>query len=381
MLKKRLYLPGPVEVPDSVARAMSTPMINHRAAGFGELFKRVQGGVQKLFQTQQEVYLYTSSGTGMWEASIVNFLSPGDRVLSLVTGDFGIRWAKMAERFGLSVHRLETPFGRAVDPKEVAAVMEREAPFKAVFITHNETSTSILNPVQEVARIARKHGALVMVDAISGLLVSDLPFDAWDLDVAMTASQKSFWAPPGIAALAVSQRAWEAHQSASLPRYFWDVTMSKSFAAKGQTPFTPPISLYFGIDEALKLIEAEGLAAIFARHERLMKALRSGLEATGLELFVKNESEASRGVTAVVPPAGLTPTQVRKAMEADFGMVIAGGQGDLTDKIFRIGHLGTVDAIDVLAVLSALEVSLTKLGAKVRLGEGAKAAQQVLLGQ
>lgn len=378
-MKKRLYLPGPVEVPDSVARALSAPMINHRAGQFGELFKRVSLGVQKLFQTQEEVYLYTSSGTGMWEAAIVNFLSPGDRVLSLVSGDFGVRWAKMADRFGLSVHRLETAFGRAVDPSEVQAVMEREGPFKAVFVTHNETSTSVLNPVKEVAQIARRHGALVMVDAISGLLVSDLPFDAWDLDVAMTASQKSFWSPPGIAALAVSKRAWEAHQDAKLPRYFWDVSLAKQFAAKGQTPFTPPISLYFGIDEALKLIEAEGLPAIFKRHERLAMALRRGLEASGLDMFVKHDAEASRGVTAIVPPEGLTPTQVRKAMEADFGMVIAGGQGDLADKIFRIGHLGTVDTVDILSVIAALEVTLTKLGGKVRLGEGVKAAQLAIL--
>lgn len=378
-MKKRLYLPGPVEVPDSVARAMSAPMINHRAANFGELFKRVSAGVQKLFQTQHDVYLYTSSGTGMWEAAIVNFLSPGDRVLSLVSGDFGVRWAKMADRFGLSVHRLESEFGRAVNPAEVQAVMEREGPFKAVFITHNETSTSVVNPVREVAQIARKHGALVMVDAISGLLVSDLPFDAWDLDVAMTASQKSFWAPPGIAALAVSPRAWEAHASSKMPRYFWDVSMAKTFAAKGQTPFTPPISLYFGIDEALKLIEAEGLPAIFARHEKLAMALRRGLQASGLELFVKHDAEASRGVTAIVPPDGLTPLEVRKALDADFGMVVAPGQGDLADKIFRIGHLGTVDAVDILAVIAALEVTLTKLGAKLRLGEGVKAAQQALL--
>lgn len=376
--KSRLLIPGPTPVPESVAVAQAKPMINHRGKEFGRLYDTCLDGVKWLLQTKGDAYFLTCSGTGGLEAAIVNFFSPGDKVLNLTTGVFGRRWAKIAAAFGLQSDQLAVADGQAVNLDALRAELAKGG-YKAVLVTHNETSTGVLNPIKDLAAIAREHGALVLVDAISSVGSTPLQVDDWGLDVVVAASQKSFYLPPGLAFITVSAKAWEAHANAKLPRFNWDLTQAKDFSAKSQTPWTPPVSLFFGLEEAFKLLRAEGLEAMHARHEMLMKATRAGVRALGLELLVKDEAAASRAVTSVCVPEGMTPAQIRQPMLEKFGIDLAGGQAELKDKVFRIGHLGYQDATDSLAVFGALELVLARAGRKVELGSAVKAVQQVLM--
>ncbi len=377
----RLMLPGPTPIPPSAQNALGRPMINHRGPEFAELFARCMDGMRWLFQTRGDVVLLAAaSGTGGLESAIANTLSPGDRVLALVAGEFGARFADMAEQFGANVTRLLVDYGQAFSPDELASQLAL-VPYRAVLITHNETSTAVMQPLEALARAARRvhPDILILVDAVSSLGVVDLPVDAWELDVVVSGSQKAFMIPPGMAAASVSQRAWEASKVATMPRYYWSFEQHKQFEGKGQTPWTPALSLMYALDESLKIMQAEGLPAIFARHETMTGMLRRGAEAMGLELVVIDEAIASRSVTAIYPPAGIAADAVRQRMQADFGLVLAGGQGKMAGKIFRIGHLGFYQPLDMLTVLAALEVTLVRMGAELHLGAGVRAAQDALL--
>ncbi len=375
----RLMIPGPTPVPSDVLRALSRPMINHRAKGFSEILDHCTQGVKWLYQTQHDVYILTCSGTGGLEAALVNVLSPGEKVLALISGVFGKRFADIAEMYGADVDRYETPLGKAYDVSRIEEALDR-APYKIVLMTHNETSTAVLNPVAAVAAAVRTHlpDALILVDAVSGLGTADLPVDALDLDVVVAGSQKAFMVPPGLAMVSMSPRAWEAHGKAKAPRFYFDLGKARDFLAKGQTPWTPAISVFYGLEAAIASLRAEGLHNIFDRHERLARAVRAGVKALGMKLLVVDDEMASRAVTAIYPPDGVSPGDFRKLMQSRFGIVLAGGQGPLTDSIFRVGHLGYCGPLDILAVLGALEIALRDLGADLQLGRGVAAAQEVL---
>ncbi|MBO9541510.1 alanine--glyoxylate aminotransferase family protein [bacterium] len=375
----RIMLPGPTPCPASSLRAMARPMINHRGKEFMAMLEGLTADLRWAYQTQNDVLILTTSGTGALEAAIVNMLSPGDRVLALITGEFGKRFAKIAETYGAVVDKVEAVYGEPITPEMVAEKVGGAA-YKAVLVTHNETSTSLLNPLKEIAEVIRRAlpDTLILVDAVSGLLTAPLPVDEWDLDVVLSGAQKAFMIPPGLAFASVSPRAWAAHAEAKMPRFYFDFTKARDFLKKGQTPWTPAISLFFALEEAMVLLKKEGLSGIFERHALMARMIRAGAKALGLRLVVENDRYASMAVTGIYPPEGISPSALRKTLQDRFGYVVAGGQGPLTDSIIRIGHCGFYDAADMLGMLAVLEASLTQLGAKIPVGAGVAAAEAEL---
>lgn len=360
---------------------MARPMINHRGPEYAALQRDVVEGLRYAFQTRNEVIVFPSSGTGGLEAAIVNTLSPGDHVLSASMGAFGDRFADIAEAFGARVERLTVDWGRAIDPtllrERLAA--DRDHTIQAVLLTHNETSTGVLNDMEQLAAIVREHGALLLVDSISGLLTAELNTDAWGLDVVVAGSQKAFMIPPGLSFVSVSERAWKAHERARMPRYYFDFTAMRRYMQQDQTPYTPAVSLLYALQVTLKRIQQEGLEACVARHARLAAAIRAGVEALGLRLLA-DPAHASNSVTAIFAPEGIDPKTLRERLREDDGVVLAGGQGRLRDSIFRIGHLGYISEHDVIAILAALERGLASLGYATEPGASVAAAQKVLMG-
>lgn len=375
MKKFRLLAPGPTPVPPEVLLAMAQPVLHHRTPEFEALFAQARRGLQWLFQTRREVLILAASGTGAMEGAVVNACSPGDRVLVIRGGKFGERWAEICQAYGLTVIPVEVPYGKAVDPLDVAAALRREPGVSAVFATHSETSTGVLHDLEAIAAIVRQTPALLVVDAITSLGVVDLPTDAWGVDVVVAGSQKAMMLPPGLAFACLSDLAWAAAERARLPRYYFNFLVERKIQAKHQTAWTPAISLIAGLKVALDLLQAEGLPAIFARHERLARATRAAVTALGLELFAERPSPA---VTAVKVPEGVDGDAIVRVLRDTHGISIAGGQGSMKGKIFRIATLGYADAYDVLTGIAALEFTLAELGYPVRLGDGLRAAQNVL---
>jgi aspartate aminotransferase-like enzyme len=383
--KPLLMVPGPTPCPDVVLRALSQQMINHRGPEYMALQRELIAGLRELFRTEGDCMIFPASGTGGLEAAIANVLSPGDTGVAAVTGAFGARFAEIAAAFGARVRRLEVEWGRAAEPEALRqalaeAVRAEGGPVKAVLLTHNETSTGVLNDVGALAAVAREAGALVLVDSISGLLTAELPTDAWGLDVVVAGSQKAWMIPPGLTFVAVGSRAWEAHRTAKMPRFYFDFTRMRRSMEKDQTPYTPALPQLFGLREALALIRQEGLDAGIRRHRRLARATRAGLQALGLTLFA-DPNHASNALTAVRVPAGVEGRALRQAMREQFGVVLAGGQGPVEQTIFRIGHLGWVGEGDILRVLAALERCLPGLGHAVTPGVGVAAAESSLAGE
>lgn len=375
MKKFRLLAPGPTPVPPEVLLAMAQPVLHHRTPEFEALFAQARRGLQWLFQTRREVLILAASGTGAMEGAVVNACSPGDRVLVIRGGKFGERWAEICQAYGLTVIPVEVPYGKAVDPLDVAAALRKEPGIAAVFATHSETSTGVLHDLEAIAAIVRQTPALLVVDAITSLGVVDLPTDAWGVDVVVAGSQKAMMLPPGLAFACLSDLAWAAAERARLPRYYFNFLVERKIQAKHQTAWTPAISLIAGLKVALDLLQAEGLPAIFARHERLARATRAAVTALGLELFAERPSPA---VTAVKVPEGVDGGAIVRVLRDTHGISIAGGQGSMKGKIFRIATLGYADAYDVLTGIAALEFTLAELGYPVRLGDGLRAAQNVL---
>jgi aspartate aminotransferase-like enzyme len=356
-----LRIPGPTPCPPQVLAAVAKPMINHRGRHFAELIGRVVERLKRFYRTQGDVLVLTASGTGGLEAAVVNTLSPGDRVLAVVIGAFGERFAAIAQAYGAEVVRLEYEWGRAADPDDVRRVLSREPRIKAVLVTHNETSTGVTNPLKALAAVVREHERLLLVDAVSSLGAIPLETDAWGLDVVVTGSQKGWMVPPGLAFVSVSQRAWEAYREAKMPRFYLDLGRHKEALERGQTPWTPALSVLFGLDVALEMMEAEGLENIFARHARIGEMTRQGVKALGLRLLA-DERYASNTVTAVVVPDGVDERVLRRLLEDEYGVVLAGGQGKLSGKIFRIGHLGWVTEEDIRDTLDSLAQALPRVG-------------------
>ncbi len=377
--KQILAVPGPTPVPSEALLAMARPMINHRGSEYAGLQREVVEGLRYSFQTEGDVLIFPSSGTGGLEAAVVNVLSPGDKVLSGSIGAFGDRFADIAEAHGAQVERIPTEWGRALSADVLRARLaaDGDRAIRAVLLTHNETSTGVTNDIRTLAQVVREHGALVLVDSISGLLAADLRTDAWGLDVVVAGSQKAFMIPPGMAFLTVSERAWQAHKEARMARYYFDFTAMKKYMDKDQTPYTPAVSLLYGLQATLRLIRDEGLEAGFARHALLAAAVRAGAKALNLCLLADPEY-ASPAVTSIFCPDGIDPKTLRTRIRQEFNVVLAGGQGKLLDSVFRIGHLGYVGEHDVIAVLSALERGLALLGVPVTPGSAVAAAQEVL---
>ncbi len=361
-----LRIPGPTTLPASVREAGSRQMVNHRGPEFKALLGRVTAGLQLGFRTSNDVLLLTASGTGGLEASVVNFLSPGDQVLSVSIGVFGDRLAAIAARYGVNVAKYSVEWGKAADPAVVAEELRGLAtagtPATAVLVTHNETSTGVTNPLQAIAAAitATAPQALIIVDGISGLGAVPFETDGWGLDVVTTGSQKSWMVPPGMAMISVSPRAWVANETASIPRFYFDLKRARDAAAKGETPWTPAVSIAFALDAALELIAVEGYDAIFARHAAVAAATRAGLLAMGFQLFA-DPAFASNTVTSAVVPEGVEWSALSKELRGR-GLVLAGGQGTLTGRIFRVGHLGDVHMDDIVRALETLEAGTVALG-------------------
>ena len=377
-MPQNLRIPGPTPLPDRVREAGSWQMVNHRGPEFKALFGRVSSKLQSAFETANEVLITGSSGTGGLEAAVVNHLSPGDPVLAISIGVFGDRIATIATTYGADVTKPAFEWGKAATPDQVRdAIKAQQAAGrspKAVLLTFNETSTGVTNPLADLAAVVHAEApeALLIVDGVSG--IGALPFhtDAWGIDVAVTGSQKAWMIPPGLAMIAVSGRAWTAAESATMPRFYFDLKRHRDAATKGETPWTPAVSIYFQLDVAFELIEAEGYPAIHARHAACGAAARTGLSAMGFGLFA-DPAHASNTVTSAHLPEGAEWSALSKALRAR-DTVLAGGQGKLTGKVFRIGHLGAVNVDDIVRALEALEAAAAEVGIAVSPGGPAAAA-------
>jgi aspartate aminotransferase-like enzyme len=375
--KSLLMIPGPTPIPPQVAAAMTQPMINHRGEAFFTLFEEVSENLKYVFRTTQPVYVYPGASSGGWEAALVNTLNFGDKVLAVTVGDFGDRWIKVATALGFDVERMQFEPGAAADPAQIAERLaaDTQKAIKAVLIQHNETSTGVTNDMQTIARVVQEHGALIMVDSVSGLGALPLEFDAWGLDVVLTGAQKALMCPPGLSVIAFSQRAHQLSATNKMPRFYWDLKAVHSSYLKRQTPYTPAISLFYALQAALRLIKAETIEGAWARHRLMGEMCRAGVKAMGLELLAKDEARASNTVTAVMAP--FEPKALRKTAREQLGVQIAGGQGELDSIIFRIGHLGYVTPNDVIQALSATEMTMALHGQDVTLGAAVAAAQTV----
>jgi aspartate aminotransferase-like enzyme len=340
-------------LPPAVVKAMQREMIPHRGSGLKDLYSSILVRTKEIHRTDGDVFLWPASGSAGWEIAVVNLLSPGDPVLCTVVGDFGHRFAGVAEAFHLDVRRLDLPWGQALTPETLSDALSGNQDVKAVFITHNETSTGVTNPLPDLARIVRDHGALVVVDAVSSAAGLPLVMDEWGLDFVLSGSQKAWMCPPGLTIVAVGPRAWDAYRRSTFPRFFWDLGTARDYALKGMTPTTPPLSLFYAFDAALDLILDEGLENVWRRHAELGARTRSGIKELGLSLF-GDEPYASDTVTAVAVPDGLTAKQITQRMKRDHDVVVAGGQAHLSEAMIRIGHMGWCTTADVDGCLAAL---------------------------
>lgn len=375
-----LLIPGPTPIPLRVARAMDRPMINHRGPEFRTIIEEVTAGVKKVYRTKENLLIYPGSGTGGLEAAVVNFISPGDKVLAISIGVFGDRFAEIAARFGARVEKMDFAWGSGADPEQVKDRInqDKNGEIKAVLITHNETSTGAFNDIKTIRQAMGEHPALFMVDAVSGLAALDLRMDEWGLDVVVSGSQKAFMIPPGLNFLAFNQKALQVQQGNTNSRYYWDVGIGLKYQEQGQTAFTPPISLYYGLQEALKMVKEEGLENILIRHANYRDMVRASVREMGLELFTEDRF-ASSAVTSIRAPKEIGANRIRKYMLEEFNIILAGGQQSLDDVIFRLGHLGYVRELDIISVLAALELTLVKFKFELNLGAGIKKAQEMLL--
>jgi aspartate aminotransferase-like enzyme len=377
MPKYRLFTPGPVAVPERVREAMARTLIHHRAPAFLPVFEEVRAGLKRVFQTERDVLLLASSGTGAMEAAIANLFSPGDRVVVVRGGKFGERWAEICDAFGVETVCIDVEWGCAVDPSEVGAAFESAPDARALLVQASETSTGVYHPIRELADLVHESPErLMVVDGISGVGVHDLPMDAWGLDVVVSGSQKSWMLPPGLAFIALSEAAERAVSESAGRRYYFDLRKELGNQRKNSTTWTPPVSLIVGLREALAMLLEEGLPNVFARHEAMARMVRSACEALGLELFAPDSPAFS--CTSVRVPDGLDGKALIRRMRDVYGMTVADGQGQASGRMFRVGHMGDLDGFDMLSVVAGIEMALADLGYPVKLGEGTRAATERL---
>lgn len=372
-----LRIPGPTPIPPSVQRAMSVPMIGHRGSEANELFQDVKERIKPLFGTDQSVLILTGSGTSGLETSVVNTASAGEEVLVLVTGAFGDRLARICEEYELIVHRLEVPWGEPILPEQVKEQLQKHPNIKVVYSTHCETSTGVMNPIEEISRVVHENSeALIVADGVSATGGVRTEMDDWGVDIYITGSQKGLMLPPGLTFLAVSKRAWEVIEKNKQPRFYLDLERHRESIHGNATPFTPGLSLLLGLQKVLTLLEAEGLQAVYDRHTLMMNMTREAIKALDIPLFVADEYAAS---TATVIKPSFNPDKLRTILRKEFGLEFAGGQQHLKNKIIRIGHMGYSTPAHVLQNISMLEIGLHRLGEEITLGQGVAGAQAVYL--
>ncbi|GGA46350.1 MULTISPECIES: pyridoxal-phosphate-dependent aminotransferase family protein [Psychrobacillus] len=375
-----LRIPGPSPIPPSVQRAMNQTMIGHRGKETSQMLKNIAPGLKRVFGTEQEVAIIAGSGTAGLETAVVNVVKPGEEVLVVVTGAFGDRFTKICQAYNIKTHVLDVEWGKALNPEEVKAFLVEHPEVKVVFSTYCETSTGVLNPIDLLAKTVREVSeALIVVDGVSCVGGVETRMDEWGIDVMVTGSQKAFMLPAGLTFVAASERAWTIIEENEQPRFYLNLKKYRDNLLKDTTPFTPALSLLFGLEQVLNLIEAEGLEKVYARHELLKKMTRAAFKAIDIPLLTTDE-DASPTVTAV-QPEDFDAEEFRKILKQEFAISIAGGQQHLTGKIFRIGHMGYCSPADVLQIISAVEVALKKIGKDIELGKATAAAQLVYLNE
>jgi aspartate aminotransferase-like enzyme len=376
MIKQYLLAPGPTPIPDEVQRAMAATMIHHRTPEFTKIFTEARESLQRLFATRNDVLILASSGTGAMEAAVSNLFSPGDKVLVVNGGKFGERWVKISQAFGLEAVQLKVEWGKAVSPELVEKHLKVYPEIRGVLLQASETSTTVLHPVREIAELTRG-GPLLVVDGITAVGVLPVPLDEWEIDVLVTGSQKALMLPPGLGFVSLSDRAWKQAETAKLPRFYFDLRLERKNQQQGTTAFTPAVSLIFGLHAALRMMEAEGLERVYARHDRLARATRAA--ATSLELKLLAPENPSPSATGIMMPEGVDADRLLDLLREGMKVTFAEGQDDLRGKIIRIAHVGYMGAFDVIVAIGALEMALKKSGHPVKLGRGVAAAQEVLM--
>ncbi|MEX1140554.1 MAG: alanine--glyoxylate aminotransferase family protein [Bacteroidota bacterium] len=378
-MKKRLFTPGPTPVPESVMLRMAEPMIHHRHVEFTQLFARLHENLQYLFQTTGDVITLTSSGTGALEATVANVHSAGEKALFVNGGKFGERWGEILKVYGVEPVELTVPWGESVRIEDIEKALKEHPSISAVYLTHSETSTGAATDVQAIARLVRgTSGALTIVDGITAVGAMELRMKQWDLDIVVTGSQKGLMIPPGLAFVAVSDRAWERMKASRLPKFYFDLPAARKALRSNDTPWTPAISLVIGVDAALSMIRKEGLEKVWLRHSKLAASLRVAADALGLEVLAKRPSNA---LTALKIPKSVDAKQFSSVLKNTYGITAAGGQGELAGKVIRISHLGYYDELDMITVISALEMTLSECGYRFEPGAGIRAAQTAFLAE
>jgi aspartate aminotransferase-like enzyme len=375
MKKYQLMAPGPTPVPSEVLLAMAQPIIHHRTAEYEALFVEVRAGLKRLVQTSQEVIPLACSGTGAMEAAVVNTLSAGDTVVVVSAGKFGERWLELGRAYGVEIIELKAPYGETVSAERLAETLKAHPRVQAVLVQHSETSTGVLHDVRAYAAVTRSTDAILVVDAVSSLGIADLQMDAWGVDLVVAGSQKGLMLPPGLGFCALSDKAWAKNTTSRLPKYYFDLAAERKTVVKNEAHFTPAVSIVVGLRTVLDMLEREGLANVFKRHDRLARATRAGVEALGLGLFCK--ATPSPAATAVLAPPGVDSEQVVTTYSKTHNITIAGGQGEMKGKLFRLGHMGYAAEFDVITALAALEQVLAELGLPVDYGASVRAAQKV----
>ena len=378
MEKKYLFSPGPTMLPPEVLLKMAEPIMHHREPEFEKIYAEIREGMKYLFQTKNEVLIFTSSGTGAMEGAVSNLLSKGDKAIVVRGGKFGERWGEICKAYGIESIPIDVEWGKAVDPKKIKELLESDPSIRAVYTQASETSTGVKHPIQAIADLVKRYeDKVVVVDAITGIGVFSIPTDAWGLDVVISGSQKALMLPPGLSFVTLSDKAWKLVEKSTLPKYYFDFKKELKNTKKNQSSYTPAISLYVGLRETLRMIRKEGLEAVFHRHEKLAEATRRAVKALGLELYAPDSP--SNAVTAVKIPGGIDGEKLKDLFFEKFGITVAEGQDRAKGKIIRIAHLGYYERLDMVMVISALEMLLKEMGHSFELGAGVKAAEEVLM--
>jgi aspartate aminotransferase-like enzyme len=376
MIKQYLLSPGPTPIPNEVALAMSETMIHHRTPQFNKVFEEARQGLKTLFGTNGDVLILASSGTGAMEAAVANLFSPGEKVLVINGGKFGERWLNIANAFGLDPIEVKVEWGQAVKVDVVEKQLKLHPDIQSVMIQASETSTTVLHPVKEIAKLT-KNGPLFLVDGVTAVGVLPVPLDEWGIDALVTGSQKALMLPPGLGFIALSERAWQKTKKAKLPRFYFDLNLERKNQAKGSGAFTPAVSLIFGLRASLNMMAQEGFDRVYARHARMARATRAAATAMGLKLLAPDSP--SPAATGIFLPKGLDADKVLDYLRDQMGVILAEGQDQLKGKAIRIAHVGYMGAFDVITAIAALEMALRKFGAEIPFGRGVAAAQEVLM--